>query len=249
MKRLVALGAGVLWLAPSLASAQDAPPPEPADPARTPAPAPAPEAAAAPAPAAAPAAPAGTHDGHKHDGHEARACDVCSSKWASVSLSPGLQMWRSVVTDDAGVIDQPNVIGLVLKAQLALTDMIAVHARGAYGWNSVASPTLDREVKVWMAGIGFDMYFALGKHVVWYNTMGLGFEQAMLHQMGRDQPKMSNPGAYFVTTLDITMFGNVGMWMDWGCGVVGPAFATTPAGDVKTWHINPLGAGGFRFSF
>ena len=169
--------------------------------------------------------------------------------WPRFTLSPGLQMWRAVAVDDAGVIDNPNVIGLVMKAQRKLNDRMAVHFRGAYGMNSVSSPTIDKDVRVWMAGLGFDMYFAIGRRVLWYNTMGLGFEQAVIHQMGKDQPTMHNPGAYFVTTLDITMFGGIGMWMDWGCGVVGPAFASTPGKDTKTWHINPLGAGGFRFSF
>ena len=54
---------------------------------------------------------------------------------------------------------------------------------------------------------------------------------------------------YFITTFDVTVWGPMGIWMDWGCQVVGPSFGSSAAGDVNVWHINPLGAGGMRMSF
>ncbi len=169
--------------------------------------------------------------------------------WPRLTISPGFQMWRAVAATEGGDLLNPHLIGIVVKAQMTVSDMVALHIRGAYGLNSTKTPTLEQTAAAWMVGAGLDMYFALGKRVIWYNTMGLGFQQAWLDEDLRDHPKTHNPGAYFVTTLDITMGKGIGMWMDWGCGVVGPAFAKTAGQTSRTWHINPLGAGGFRFSF
>ena len=43
--------------------------------------------------------------------------------------------------------------------------------------------------------------------------------------------------------------GAMGIWMDWGCQTVGPMWAEPQGTEVKTWQINPLGAGGMRYLF
>ena len=86
--------------------------------------------------------------------------------------------------------------------------------------------------------------------------MGLAYGQNTATVDELEQPSVTTLGAYFVTGLDITVMGPMGVWMDWGCQVVGPSFATIPeaAGgteefEASSWHINALGAGGMRFAF
>lgn len=178
---------------------------------------------------------------------------VEGEEWSKIHLAAGFQMWRvEAATDDGGL--QPfNLVGLVLKPHYAFGENMGAHLRAAYGFNSIDLPTADTSVNGWALAAGLDSFFHIGKQVLWYNTVGLGFQQvgASITPEGgteADQPTTTSFGAYFITSLDVTMFGPVGMWMDWGCQVVGPTSAETEAGDVSAWEINPLGAGGFRLS-
>ncbi|MEK6607654.1 MAG: hypothetical protein AABZ30_08340 [Myxococcota bacterium] len=168
---------------------------------------------------------------------------VVEEKWPKLTLSPGLQMWRAAAATKAGAISDQPLIGAVVKAHTTFTDDLGAHVRAAYGANSFDTPVATYDVKGWAGAAGLDFIFAIGRRVQWYNTMGLGFQRVTL-----EDTDTNSAGAYFVTSLDVAMTSWMGMWMDWGCQVVGRTWAETAAGDAKTWHINPLGAGGFRFS-
>ena len=100
-----------------------------------------------------------------------------------------------------------------------------------------------------------DVFHAINRKVMWSNSMGLGYAQSQATFLDADTvdtegPDATSIGAYFITTFDVTMFGDLGFWMDWGCQVVGPTTARDAANEKSTiWHMNPMGAGGFRYSF
>ena len=127
-------------------------------------------------------------------------------------------------------------IGLVTKVHYALTDMFGIHVRGTYGLNQVEIEGVQNEnYSAYAAGLGADFFIALGDKAMWYNTMGVGFGQstASTETTGANPGKgpentLTTVGAYFVTGFDVKVFGNMGVWMDWGCQVVGPTF-----GEVK----------------
>ena len=183
-------------------------------------------------------------------------------KWAKLTIQPGLQMWQPLYYSNGNVAMKPT-IGLVTKVHYALTDMFGVHIRGTYGLNQVEiEGTQNESYSAYAAGLGADFFIALGNKAMWYNTMGVGFGQSTASTESTGANPVENPentlttvGAYFVTGFDVKVFGNMGVWMDWGCQVVGPTFGevkmtnNSEAIEVSTFHINPVGAGGMRISF
>lgn len=183
-------------------------------------------------------------------------------KWAKLTIQPGLQMWQPLYYSNGNIAMKPT-IGLVTKVHYALTDMFGIHVRGTYGLNQVEIEGVQNEnYSAYAAGLGADFFIALGDKAMWYNTMGVGFGQstASTETTGANAVKgpentLTTVGAYFVTGFDVKVFGNMGVWMDWGCQVVGPTFgevkmaSDTAAIKVSTFHINPVGAGGMRISF
>lgn len=181
-----------------------------------------------------------------------------AAQWPSLTVQPGLQMWTPIYSSTEGVLRPQSTIGGVLKVNYALNETYGVHLRGAYGGNSTTehSPPSTTSFAAWAVGLGVDFSAALGDRVNWTNTMGLGLGKNNSKLEDADQPEVTTMGAYFVTGLDVTIMGSMGVWMDWGCQVVGPSTATIPeqAGgggefEVSTWHINALGAGGMRLAF
>jgi len=174
--------------------------------------------------------------------------------WAPLTASVGLQMWQPVYvseTADRSSAD-PSIkptIGGVLKLNYLLTENIGAHLRGTYGVHSTTVPNRNASGQAWAVGLGLDVYHHLGQAVLWSNTMGLAAGQSKIAFEGVGGPDVTSIGAYFITTLDVTLFGPVGVWMDWGCQVVGPSMAKAAGSDISVWHINPLGAGGMRVSF
>ncbi len=178
--------------------------------------------------------------------HAEEAADT----WPSITVTPGLQMWMPKTATASGGFMMDSVVGATLKAHMTFNDRLGAHVRGAYAFNSTETPGADKvDHKAMAASAGIDFLHALGADAVWYNTMGLGFTSSQLEQKDVDHPSTSAIGGYFVTGFDVTVMGSMGVWMDWGCQVVGPVSATTDAGDSKTWHIYPMGAGGMRFGF
>ena len=157
-------------------------------------------------------------------------------------------MWQPLFVTPDGQVEQKAIIGAVAKVHYSLTDMFGVHVRGTYGLNDVDTPIQNQSYSAWAAGLGADFFISIGDKAMWYNTMGLGYGNSTT-ELSSKSAKLDMFGAYFVTGFDVKVFGNMGVWMDWGCQVVGPANGSIDAGDVKTFHINPLGAGGMRLSF
>jgi len=168
------------------------------------------------------------------------------------TASVGLQMWRPVyASGDANsleVADKPT-IGAVIKVAHSLNETFAMHVRGAYGVHSQEVPNRESAGSAWALGLGMDFQHAISSKALWSNTFGLAYGKAKGEFNDVEGPELTSIGAYFITTFDVTIYGPMGIWMDWGCQVVGPSFASTDAGDVNIWHINPLGAGGMRISF
>ena len=180
------------------------------------------------------------------------------ASWPTLTVQPGLQMWTPVYSSAEGVLRPQSTIGGVLKVNYALNETYGVHLRGAYGANSTTehTPTTTTSFAAWAVGLGVDFSAALGDRVNWTNTMGLGLGKNNSKLEDVDLPEVTTMGAYFVTGLDVTIMGSMGVWMDWGCQVVGPSTATVPSqpggageAEVSTWHINALGAGGMRLAF
>ena len=171
--------------------------------------------------------------------------------WSAWTASFGLQMWRpmyAVGEQSVEVADKPT-IGGVVKVNHALNDTFGMHVRGTFGVHSAEVPDRESSGDAWAAGLGLDFHHALSNKVLWSNTFGLAYGKSSAEFNKVSGPELTSVGAYFITTFDVTVWGNMGIWMDWGCQVVGPSFADTDAGDVNVWHINPLGAGGMRISF
>ncbi len=190
------------------------------------------------------------------------AAAASTETWGSLNVTAGLQMWTPVLVAEPGTraspatIVKPQLIGPVVKVHYAFSEMVGAHVRGTMGFNSIESPgpmdtTVEVKSSAWAGAIGLDVYKALGRSAMWYNTVGFGFGGGKLEQddLPNDHPDTTFLGPYFVTGFDVTLMGSMGVWMDWGCQAVGPVSGTVDAGDVKTWHINPLGAGGMRFLF
>lgn len=176
------------------------------------------------------------------------------AKWPSLTVTPGLQMWMTKTATAGGNFMMDSVVGGTLKAHMTFSDRLGAHVRAAYAFNSTETPqaggdAVTTDHKAMAVGAGIDFLHAIGADAVWYNTMGLGYTSSQLDQEGVDNPSTTAIGGYFVTGFDVTVMGSMGVWMDWGCQVVGPVSASTDAGDAKTWHIYPLGAGGMRFGF
>ena len=177
--------------------------------------------------------------------------------WSDWYVSAGLQMWRPVfVTDQGGdkglAIDAGDkaVIGGVVKLHTHFNDKIGMHVRGNYGVHSHDyGKDKTSEGDAWTVGLGVDFYHALSTRILWSNTFGVAYGQTNGKINDNDGPTLNTVGAYFITTLDVTLMGPMGIWMDWGCQVVGPSFATYKGEDLSIWHINPMGAGGMRISF
>ena len=173
--------------------------------------------------------------------------------WSDYYVSAGLQMWRPMFavgeSKSLEAFDKA-VIGGVLKVQTHINDVMGVHVRGTYGVHKHELPG-DRSTEgdAWSTGLGMDFYYAINDKVLWSNTFGLAYGQSKAEMNGIDGPTLKSFGAYFITTFDVTVAGPMGIWMDWGCQVVGPSFATSGGEDVSLWPINPLGAGGMRISF
>jgi len=187
------------------------------------------------------------------DNHEtAPAESKEEAKWSQLTVTFGPQMWQPLYATSDGVVAPKGTLGLVAKVHYGLTDMFGVHARGAYGFNKDEFPGRTADYNSWAAGIGADFFIALGDKAMWYNTMGLGYGQSSV-TVTSNTNTLTSLGAYFVTGFDVQLMGNMGVWMDWGCQIVGPTSGTvTIAGasqEVSTYHINPLGAGGMRISF
>jgi len=174
-------------------------------------------------------------------------------KWPALSTAVGLQMWQPIYmggTADMSAVD-PAVkptIGGVLKVNYLFGENMGAHFRGTYGVHSTTAPNRDAEGEAWAVGLGMDVFHAISDKVLLSNTMGFGYGQSSAKFEGAQGPDTTSLGAYFITTLDITVFGPVGFWMDWGCQVVGPSTAKYNDGEITTWHINPLGAGGLRIA-
>lgn len=174
-------------------------------------------------------------------------------EWANLTTAVGLQMWQPIYvseTQDKSAADpaiKPTVGG-VLKLNYIFGDNMGLHFRGTYGVHSATVPNRDTEGQAWAVGLGMDVFHTLSDKVLLSNSMGLGYGQSSMEFEGLKGPDTSSIGAYFITTIDITVFGPVGFWMDWGCQVVGPSSASPESGDISVWHINPLGAGGLRIS-
>ena len=178
--------------------------------------------------------------------------------WPNFTVQPGLQMWTPLYAGNDGSLRPQSTIGGLIKVNYAFTDNLGAHVRGVYGGNKTTDhiPSVDRSFNAWAAGLGLDFHASIGDRVQWVNTMGLAYGQNTATVDELEQPSVTTLGAYFVTGLDITVMGPMGVWMDWGCQVVGPSFATIPetAGgteefEASSWHINALGAGGMRFAF
>lgn len=171
--------------------------------------------------------------------------------WSSLTVQAGLQMWRpmyAVGQDTVEVADKPTVGG-VLKVNKAFNDTFGAHVRGTYGVHSADIPDRTSSGTAWAAGLGMDFHHTLSNKVLWSNTFGVAYGQTSAEFNDVSGPDLTSVGAYFITTFDVTIFGNMGIWMDWGCQVVGPSFGDADSGDISVWHINPLGAGGMRISF
>jgi hypothetical protein len=174
------------------------------------------------------------------------------NSWAKLTITPGLQMWQPLYADSNGIVAPKGTLGLVTKVHYGLTDMFGVHVRGAYGFNKDEIPGRNADYKAWAAGIGADFFIAISDKAMWYNTMGLGYGQSSV-TIADATNTLTSLGAYFVTGFDVKVMGNMGVWMDWGCQVVGPTTGTVTINSkeesISTYHINPLGAGGMRLSF
>lgn len=176
-----------------------------------------------------------------------------AEKWPSITVTPGLQMWMTKSGLQTGGFQMDSVVGGTLKAHMTFNERLGAHVRGAYALNSTEKPaggqtiTVDHKAMAFSAGI--DFLHAIGADALWYNTMGLGYTSSQLEQKDADHPETTAFGGYFVTGFDVTVVGSMGVWMDWGCQVVGPVTAASDGGDSKTWHIYPMGAGGMRFGF
>ena len=175
--------------------------------------------------------------------------------WFQVSRSP-----KSVPNDATNVrlrkqhqalIDAADkaVIGGVLKLHTHFNDKIGMHVRGTYGVHQHDFGIKESKGDAYALGMGIDFYHALSNRILWSNTFGIAFGQSKGEINGVSGPTLNSVGAYFITTIDVTVMGPMGIWMDWGCQVVGPSFATYDGKDLSIWHINPLGAGGMRISF
>ncbi len=186
-----------------------------------------------------------------------------AAEWSNLTVSVGLQMWRPMYasigsrsgadpdaeeTTFVEVRELPT-IGGVLKVNYAFNDVVGMHVRGTYGVHSSTVPDRNASGSAFAAGLGVDFHHTITDRVLWSNTMGLAYGQSKGTFKADDEGELTSIGAYFITTFDVTVFGSMGVWMDWGCQVVGPSFGDTPAGDVTYYHINPLGAGGMRISF
>ena len=180
-----------------------------------------------------------------------------AKSWPKLTVQPGLQMWQPMYADSNGVVAMKPTIGLVTKVHYALTDMFGFHVRGTYGVNKMEDATGTSNYSAWAAGVGADFFIAISDKAMWYNTMGLGYGSSTA-DINDKKSSLATMGAYFVTGFDVKVFGNMGVWMDWGCQVVGPTSGTVTITDisgnssnkdVSTYHINPLGAGGMRISF
>ena len=168
--------------------------------------------------------------------------------WSEWSASVGLQMWRPMYAGDGEVIDKPT-IGAVLKVNKMVNDVVGMHVRGTFGLHRAELPRRDSKGSAWAAGVGLDFHYTISNKAQWYNTFGLAYGQSSIEFAEVEGTDPKSLGAYFITTFDVTVWGNMGIWMDWGCQVVGPSFASSDDGDINVWHINPLGAGGVRISF
>lgn len=171
--------------------------------------------------------------------------------WGDLNVTAGLQMWTPVLVAEPGAVEKHQVIGPVVKVHYAFSEMVGAHVRGTIGYNNLETPTVEIKTSAWAGAIGLDVYKALGRSAMWYNTVGFGIGGGRIEQedLRNDHPDTTFFGPYFVTGFDVTLMGSMGVWMDWGCQAVGPVSASVEAGDVKTWHINPLGAGGMRYLF
>ncbi|MEE2788394.1 MAG: hypothetical protein VX589_13710 [Myxococcota bacterium] len=172
--------------------------------------------------------------------------------WSDYYVSAGLQMWRPMfAVGDATAVEATDkaVIGGVIKVQTNLTEVMGLHLRGTYGMHKHDLGNRKSEGDAWATGLGMDFYYAINDKVMWSNTFGLAYGQSKAEANGIEGPTLKSLGAYFITTFDVTVAGPMGIWMDWGCQVVGPSFATYGGQDLSLWHINPLGAGGMRISF
>ena len=177
--------------------------------------------------------------------------------WPTMTIQPGLQMWTPVYAGADGSLRPQSTVGGVLKVNYALNEPFGLHVRGAYGGNTTKdhTPAVTTNFAAWAVGLGVDFSATLGDRVSWTNTMGVGYGRNNSQIDDGDQPEVTALGAYFVTGLDVTIMGSMGVWMDWGCQVVGPSTAMIPATageaafEASTWHINALGAGGMRLAF
>tara|TARA_B100001093_G_scaffold196642_1_gene188956 strand:+ start:34 stop:495 length:462 start_codon:yes stop_codon:yes gene_type:complete len=149
---------------------------------------------------------------------------------------------------DGDAFDKPT-IGGVLKLNKTLTDVLGMHLRGSYGVHKSETPNRDGDGQAWAVGAGMDFYVTLSKKAQWSNTFGIGYSQSSIEFGGVDGTDLKSIGGYFVTTFDVTVYGPIGIWMDWGCQIVGPSMGESDAGDISVWHINPMGAGGMRMDF
>ncbi len=183
---------------------------------------------------------------------EAKAADA--EEWGKVNATVGLQMWTPILVTATGEISKPQLIGPVVKVHYAFTEMLGAHLRGTWGFNNIevtpdAGDKMEITSSAFAASAGADFYIALGRKAMWYNTIGFAYGSGALEQDDVDHPDTSVFGPYFVTGFDVQLMGAMGVWMDWGCQAVGPVSASPKGAEVKTWHINPLGAGGMRFLF
>jgi opacity protein-like surface antigen len=183
--------------------------------------------------------------------------DKKDASWAKLTIQPGLQMWQPMYADSNGIVAMKPTIGLVTKVHYALTDMFGFHVRGTYGVNKMVDATGTSNYAAWAAGLGADFFFSIGDKAMWYNTMGLGYGSSTA-DINSKKSSLASVGAYFVTGFDVKVFANMGIWMDWGCQVVGPttgsvtitdSMGNSSSKEVSTYHINPLGAGGMRIAF
>jgi hypothetical protein len=174
--------------------------------------------------------------------------ETSGTTWSQWTASAGLQMWRPMYAVEGDAFTKPT-IGAVVKVNTLFNDVVGMHLRGAYGVHMAEVPRRKAEGRAFALGLGLDFHHSLGKKAQWSNTFGVGYGQSTIEFAGVKGVDLTSLGAYFVTTFDVTVWGPMGIWMDWGCQVVGPSFGSSQTGDISVWHINPLGAGGMRMNF
>ena len=107
------------------------------------------------------------------------------AKWGKINATAGLQMWTPVLVAEPGTIVKPQLIGPVVKVHYAFTEMLGAHVRGTMGFNSVETPgTEELKSSGWAAAAGLDVYAALGRKAMWYNTVGFSLGGGKIEQKG-----------------------------------------------------------------